>query len=117
MGEIEEKIIPIFKGAVMNALGAEELFIEAAKDLVKDEIKRHLKEILNKHPDIRDEFRDAIRLYFEARLKQAYAGIKMAKTSAKLGLELIPDDLRESFAQEFMKIFEKEITSVLEKTF
>ena len=40
MGEIEEKIIPIFKGAVMNALGAEELFIEAAKDLVKDEIKR-----------------------------------------------------------------------------
>ena len=49
-------------------------------------------------------------MYFEAKLKEAYAGIKMAKAGAKLGLELIPPHMKKEVAKEL----EKEITSLFE---
>ncbi len=116
MGEIEKKIIPIFKNAVTDALGAEELFVEAAREMVKDEIKRIVRETLDQHPELREEFKQAIKLYFQARLKQAYANMKLGKSCAKLGLEIIPDEIRENIAHEFIKVFEKEIGTIFDRT-
>lgn len=115
MDEIKDRIIPVFKSALMDALGAEELIVEAAKDLIRDEIKRHIRNVLDANPTLREEFKECIRLYFDARMKQAYANIKLAKATAKLGLEIIPEDLRENLTKEFLRVFEKEVTSILDR--
>jgi hypothetical protein len=51
-------------------------------------------------------------MYFEAKIKEAYAGIKLAKSSAKLGLELIPENLRDEMSKEL----QKELSKLVEKT-
>jgi hypothetical protein len=108
----EDIIKPLLSGSLKNVLGGEELIVDVARDLVKDEIKRIIREKLEASPELRQEFKDAIGMYFEAKIKEAYAGIKLAKSSAKLGLELIPENLRDEMSKEL----QKELSKLVEKT-
>ena len=66
--------------------------------------------------ELKKEFKEAVGSLFEAKAKEAYALIKLAKCTAKLGLESIPPQMREQLFKELINIFEKEINAVLEKT-
>jgi hypothetical protein len=105
-------IKPILGGSLKDVLGGEEIIVEVARELVKDEIKRIILQKLEASPELRQEFRDAIGMYFEAKIKEAYAGIKLAKSSAKLGLDLIPDHLRDQMSKEL----QQELIKLVEKT-
>jgi hypothetical protein len=67
---------------------------------------------LNADPELRKEFKDAVGMYFEAKVKEAYAGVKLAKSSAKLGLELIPEHMRDEMSKEL----QQELIKIVEKT-
>ena len=109
----EDNLIkPILSGSLRNVLGGEEIIVEVARELVKDEIKRIIHQKLEASPELRKEFRDAIGMYFEAKIKEAYAGIKLAKSSAKLGLDLIPESLRDQMSKEL----QEELIKLVEKT-
>jgi len=112
MSREESLIRPILGGSLKDVLSSEELIVEVARELVKDEIKRIIKQKLETNPALRQEFRDAIGMYFEAKIKEAYAGIKLAKSSAKLGLDLIPDHLRDQMSKEL----QQELIKIVEKT-
>lgn len=94
----------------------EDLVIDAARELIKDEIKNYIKVKLDENPDLKKELKESVGLLLEARTKEAIALMRIAKTSFKLGLNLIPDHLRKQFIQEITGIFEKEVQSILEKT-
>ena len=105
----------LLKGA-SGVIHTEDIVIEAVRDLVKDEIKRYVREKLEASPELKQEMKEAIGEFIEAKVKEAYALLKIAKTSAKLGLELVPPHLREEMAKEIAALFEKEIGAIIEKT-
>ena len=112
MADTDDKLTPLLSHPLKNIIGGEELLIEVARELVKDEIKRIIKQKLEENPDLRQELKDAIGMYFEAKIKEAYAGVKLAKSSAKLGLELIPDHMRDEMSKEL----QSDLIKIIEKT-
>ena len=116
MTKLEKVIAPIVKDAVSSLSLTEDIIIEAVQDLVREEIKRRIKERLKKNPALKREINDAIKLYLEAKAKEAYAGLRLAKAGAKLGLEIMPEDLKKELSKEFLGLLEKELSELMEKT-
>jgi len=114
MGEGNKDLIPLIKN-VTEAIDAESLAMEAARDLIKDEIKRVIRAKLEDNPKLRDEIKEAISLYLEAKARQTFALVKLTKCGAKLGLELIPPGLKADISKELLSIFEKELVSMMDK--
>jgi hypothetical protein len=98
-----------------DLLGNEELIVEALRDLLKDEIKRKMREELDRNPELREELKDAVRLYFESKVNEAYASLKFVKASAKLGVQMMPSEMRDQLGKEIGSLLEKEVAALLEK--
>jgi hypothetical protein len=94
-----------------DLIGGEEIILEAAREMVKDELKEHIRKRLDDDPELKQEFKDAIGMYFEAKVKEMYANLKLAKASAKLGIDLMPEPLKNDFTREL----EKEIGQIVDK--
>ena len=105
----------VLKGGFTDLLGNEELVVEALRDLLKDEIKRKMREELDRNPELREELKDAVRLYFEAKVHEAYATLKFVKASAKLGVQMMPDQMRDQLGKEIGSLLEKEVAALLSK--
>lgn len=108
-------ISELLKGGMGEIIGEEELMLEVARDIVKDEIKVMIMEALDKNPELKKEFHAALRMYLEAKVREVYASLLLAKSAGKLGLEVIPDDMKNEISREIVDIFEKEITAIIEK--
>ena len=92
---------------------SETLMVEAVQDLVRDEVKRHIREKLEADPELRAELRAAVESLMEAKVREAYALLKIGKCGAKLGIALVPEDLRKEIGQELANILEKEVGRML----
>lgn len=101
---------------LLDLVGGEELVIEAFRDLVKDELKRHVRETLDDNPELRKEVRDAVGRYFEAKVLQTVALLALAKAGAKVSLEALPEHLRGKVGKDLANAIEKDLTAVLEKS-
>jgi hypothetical protein len=112
MSNGDKVLKPLLKEGLYDVFGGEDLLIDAARDLIREELKDHIRERLESNPDLKKEFKDAIGMYFEAKIKEAFANVKLVKASAKLGLELIPETLKDTMSKEL----EQELTKLLEKT-
>ncbi len=99
-----------------KVLPSEDLFIEALRDVMKDEIKEYLKEKLKKNPRLKNEIRDAILTYLEAKIKESEAITKLLKSYAELGIITLPPSLREDLFKSIYVTFKKEIDEIIEKT-
>ncbi len=110
----EKNIIPLIKN-VTDAIDAEDLAMEAARELIKDEVKRVIRAKLEERPELREEIKEAISMYLESRARQAFALVKLTKCGAKLGLELIPAGLKAELSKEVLSLFQEEISSMLAK--
>jgi len=115
MSEIEERILPLMKN-VIGGVGTENIVIDAAQDLVKDEIKKYIRQKLDEKPELKQEIKSSVEDYFEAKVKEYLATIKLAKTMAKLGMHVVPEHLRAELSKELTGMFEKEISQIIEKT-
>ena len=116
MVELEKIISPAIKDAVSTITGTEDMVIQAIQELVKDEIKKYIKQKIEEDPELKKEIMDAVETYMEAKIKEGYAALKLTKAGAKLGIKLIPQHLREEMTKEIVKIFEDEIAAVMDKT-
>lgn len=112
----EEDIISSVVKGTKSILSSETLLVEAMQELVKDEVKRHVRQKLDASPELREELKKAIEELVEAKIHEAYAILRIGKVGAKLGIELVPVKLRKEIGQEIMNIFEKEVTRMLEQT-
>ncbi len=112
---MEKKSIftPLLEKSLGDVLDAEALLLDVFRDMVKDEVKKYVVRRLDEEPELRAEIKKAISMYFEAKMKEMYAGVLLAKSSAKLGYELIPENLKKDMWAEI----ESEMTKVIERTF
>lgn len=94
---------------------AEDLLLESVRDLVKDEIKAYIRSKIDANPALKEEMRHAVEEFIEAKVKESMALVRIAKCSAKLGLEMIPASMRKDVMEALVSIFEKEITSLIER--
>lgn len=115
MTDPANQLIPLVKAATSDLLGSEDLILEALRDLVKDEVKRMIHQRLDENPALRQEVRDAIGDYLEAKTKQVYASVKLAKAGAKLGIAMLPKEMKEEMSKEILHLVEKELTQIMER--
>jgi hypothetical protein len=105
----------MLKGGFTDMLGDQDLVVDALRDLLKDELKRKMREELEKNPELQAELRDALRLYLESKVNEAYATLKFVKASAKLGVQMMPTEMRNQLGKEIGSLLEKEVAALLEK--
>ncbi len=115
MSESDDVLSQLLKGTVTDIMPHKDLVIEAFQDLVKDEIKAYIKNKLDEDPELKAEIKEALNEYLSAKIKEVNATLKLAKAGAKLGLNLIPDNLRAEVSRDIVALFEKELGIILEK--
>jgi hypothetical protein len=101
-----------------NTIGVgstEDLIIEAMRDLVKDEIKKYIRQKIDENPEIKAEMKEAIKLYIDAKTREAYSLVKLGKCTAELGIQIVPIEMKEKLGKDISNLIEKEISQVFEK--
>jgi len=111
----EENVVEKVLRDTMGAVHTEDLLVEALRDLVKDEVKAYVRARLDANPDLKGEIREAVKDLLEAKIREAYAFVKLAKAGAKLGLELVPPEMRTEVTRELARIIEKEVGSLMSR--
>ena len=112
----EDHIVEKVLRDTMGAVHTEDLFVEAVRDLVKDEVKAYIRSRLDANPDLKVEIREAVRDLMEAKLREGYAFAKLAKAGVKLGLELVPPEMRAEVTRELARIIEREVGAIIERS-
>lgn len=116
MSDLDSVIGDVLQGEVTDVIGADDLVVEAMRDIVRDEIKRHIRSRLEDNPELREELKDAIGSYYEARVQETVAGLRMARLGAKLGIEAMPEKMRQELSDELQGIVEDEVGRILADT-
>lgn len=102
----------LFSSSLEGVLGDEDLLLEVARDLIKDEIKKKVMKTLEENPELKADLKTALEEYYVARVRQTLAAVKIAKTSVHLGLRVVPEELQDDVHREL----EKEITRIIDDT-
>jgi len=110
----EDSITSIVKGQ-FGVFHSEDLVVEALRDMIKDEIKRYVRQKIDENPELKREMKQAIGELVSAKMNETYALLKLTKCGAELGLTMIPKDLREKLGKDIASLLEKEVTQVIEK--
>jgi hypothetical protein len=109
----ENKVVSrLFSSSLEEIFGGEDLLLEVAREMIKDEIKEKIKRTLNDDPELKAEFKQALEIYYDAKIRQALAAFKIAKASARLGVKLAPEDIQEQLKREI----EVEINRIIDDT-
>jgi adenosyl cobinamide kinase/adenosyl cobinamide phosphate guanylyltransferase len=110
----EENIASLLRSQ-LGVIHSEDLLVEALRDLVKDEIKRYVRQKLDENPELKQEIKQAVGEFISAKMNETYALLKLTKCGAELGLSMIPKDLREKLGKDIASLLEKEVSQVIEK--
>jgi len=111
---MSDSINTLLEGAT-GMIDSEKLLMDAARDVVKDQIKAYITQKLEENPDIKKELKEGVEALIEAKIKEGMAMAKIGKATARLGLTAIPEGMKEDIAKDFVSIFESEIMGILEK--
>lgn len=110
----EEEAVGSLLKSTLGIVHTEDLMVEAVRDLVKEEMKRYVRARLDERPALKEELKAGIASLLEAKVKEASALVLIAKSAAKLGVELVPPQLRQEVAKELVEALERDISTVLE---
>jgi|TARA_B100000131_G_scaffold108785_1_gene105672 hypothetical protein len=112
---IERILTGSVRDQLRDLMQTEDLVLEAVRDLVKDELKSHIKNRIDDDPELKEELRESLTYYFNAKARSVYAELKATRAAARLGLSILPDDLHEEVSEALVTLFERELGSVLER--
>ncbi len=97
------------------SVNTEELLIEAMKDLIKDEIKKYVRQKFDENPHLKAEAKRIVGDMMEAKMKETYALMRLGKLTAELGVAMVPEDMREQIERDLASLLEKEVSRVIDK--
>jgi hypothetical protein len=115
MAALEETLVPLVRSTLSEVLQAEGLVTEAMRDLVRDEIKAYMRAKLEEDPVLKQEIKDALNLYLEARAKEMLATVRLAKAGTKMSFAMLPENLKDDIKNEIMGMFESEISEFMDR--
>ncbi len=102
--------------STQDLLRPEELVREATRDLVKEEIRRHLEKTLRDDPKLAQDLKDAVRDLLAARAMEYAALLRVGTTTARLGLSAMPPEVRRALTQELVDLVAKELGQIAERS-
>ncbi len=108
--------IDLMVKSARDLLRPEELVREATRDLVKEEIRRHLEKTLREDPKLAQDLKDAVRDLLEARAREYAAVLRVGAATARLGLSALPPDVRRSLTEDIVNLLSKELGNIAERS-
>ncbi len=112
MTKENDYLLSLLKGPI-QAFQPEDLLVEAVRDLVKEEMKKRVRSTLDSDPELRAELKGAVSELMEARVREMYAMVKIAKCGAELGIKMVPKEIRERMEKDIADALEKEVQQVI----
>lgn len=97
-------------------LRPEELVREVTRDIVKDEIRRHLEKTLHDDPKLEHDLREAVRDLLAARASEYAAMLRVGTATARLGLAALPPEVRQSLTKDLVDLVSKELGQIVERS-
>ncbi|HTZ61143.1 MAG TPA: hypothetical protein VMC82_00625 [Thermoplasmata archaeon] len=108
--------IDLLVKSTRDLLRPEELVREATRDLVKDEIRRHLEKTLKEDPQLEADLREAVRDLLAARASEYAALVRVGTATARLGLHALPADVRRALTKNLVDLVSKELGQIVERS-
>ncbi|HEV2166668.1 MAG TPA: hypothetical protein VGS23_06830 [Thermoplasmata archaeon] len=108
--------LDILVRSTRDLLRPEELVREATRDIVKEEIRRHLEKTLRENPVLDKDLKEAVRALLEARATEYAALLRVGACTARLGLAAVPAEIRQQLTREVIDLFSKELAQVVERS-
>ena len=99
-----------------DLLRPEELVQEATRDIIKDEVRKHLEKTLAEDPKLAHDLREAVRALLEARAMEYAAVLRVGACSARLGLAAVPPKVREALTNDVLDILSRELGQIVERS-
>jgi len=115
-GESSGEPIDVILRSTRDLLRPEELVREATRDLVKDEIRRHLEKTLHDDPKLAEDLKDAVRDLLAARATEYAALVRVGTATARLGLSALPSDVRRALTHDIVEMLSKELGQIVERS-
>ncbi|MEF8835779.1 MAG: hypothetical protein V5A76_06450 [Candidatus Thermoplasmatota archaeon] len=114
MNKTDRTLDSLLKGGE-DLVHTENLMVEAVEELIKDEIKNRIRNKLQENEELRSEFEEHVKVLMEAKMKEGYAYAMLAKTSADLGLELIPPEMKDKMNEKLREFMEKKMEEMMKE--
>jgi hypothetical protein len=99
-----------------DLLRPEELVREATRDIVKDEIRKHLDKTLKEDPQLESDLREAVRDLLAARANEYAALVRVGTATARLGLHALPPEVRRALTKNVVDLLSKELGQIVERS-
>lgn len=112
---IERLLTGSIREHVSEFIQTEDLVLETVRDLVKDELKIYIRSKIDDDLELKAELKEAVKYYFNAKARSLYAELKASHAAAKLGMSLLPDELRTEASGALVSLFERELGEVLDR--
>ncbi len=110
-----EEALGSFLKSTLGLVHTEDLLMNAVQDLLREEVKRYIRDRLDERPALKEELKRGVAALMEAKVREASAFVLMAKAAAKLGVELVPPQLREEVAKELVDALERDFATVFDR--
>ena len=108
--------IDLLLSSTRDLLRPEEIIRDATRDIVKDEIRRHIEKALHDDPKLAQEIRDAVRQLIEARALEYAALLRVGTLTAQLGLSTLPENVRSELSHNIAQLVRRELGDIVEKS-
>lgn len=108
--------IDLLVRSTRDLLRPEELVREATRDIVKDEIRRHLEKTLKEDPKLQAALKEAVRDLLAARASEYAALLRVGTATARLGLSALPPEVRQALMKDFVDLLSKELGQIVERS-
>ena len=112
---IERLLTGGIREQIQDLMATEDLVIESFRDIIKDELKSHIRNVIDDDPELKAEVKEAVSYYFQAKARSIYAELKASRAATRLGLRLLPDEIQGELGEALVGLFEKELGTLLEK--
>ena len=100
----------------LRTLPSEEIYFEAIRDIMKDLIKEYIREKISQDKELKAEIVQVLKDFISAKIKEYDSLAKMARVTAKIGVKIAPESLREEAIGDFMDVFQKELEEIIKRT-
>ncbi len=108
--------IDLLVKSTRDLLRPEELVREATRDIVKDEIRRHLEKTLKEDPQLEADLKEAVSDLLKARASEYAALVRVGTATARLGLHALPPEVRRALTKNLVDLVSKELGQIVERS-